>query len=293
MKKTELMIFFVLQFNGLTKNTRTVIRIDLIVESNLDCGCWCELKGTTGKDCACPESISPRTTHLSSAKRDLQSDKFRPTRDATRELGFDEMTVALFVNDYYINDDYYTFPVQYMPFDSLCHFLNCQDYTGCYTAITPGKVGNTYKDRNCEFVEVSCDDGDDQTNDRCVPPRNPSSTNIPNCIHTGLDEPLNGYCYYVDGPGYKCQQSCTSDDDCDAGGACYEIDCSVNALQQENLESANSSKHQSVGSLSPLQLFGIIGGCVGFVVMVVFVVVIYKKFFQDADTIASLQVPLN
>jgi len=298
--------FYVLQFKGLTKNTRTVIRIDLTIESDLDTGCWCKIyDGGAAVGCACPTSTSPRTTHLSSTKRDLPSKWYNPDRSRTLALGFDEFTVALFITDYYINDKYFKFPIQFLTFEKLGNVLNCLDYTGCFIAITPGRTENTYKDRTCEFVEETCDDGEDETYDQCVPPMIPNrKPNMPpNCIHTGWDDPFDGYCYYFD-DGYNCEQPCTLDEDCEEDGGCYGSapctsdlgdDNSVQGLQQEkNLESANSPKQQSVGSLSPLQLFGIIGGCVCLVVIAV--VVIYK-FFQsksiNEQTIANLQVPFN
>jgi len=301
-------ILYGLQFKGLTKNTRTVIRIDLTLNWNLDCGCTCKVSpGNTA--CQCPETVTPRKTHLSSSqKRSQQGKIFDPThkRDNSQELGFDEFTVALYVNDYYVKNKYYSFPIQYMRFENrtLCRVVSCTDYTGCYTGTPTAKI-DTYKDRGCDFVQVSCDDGDDETYDRCIPPIKPYKTpNMPPiCIHTGWDEIQDSYCYY--GNGFDCQDSCTgSNDTCVKDkftGWCFESSaCSVDALQQENLEAATSSKQLSVGSLSPLQVFGIIGGCIGFVVLVavvIFVVVIYKKFFQDKsihqDTIVSLQVPLN
>jgi len=294
---------YALQFNGLTKNTRTVIRIDILIENDIACGCSCTVV-PIGRQCQCPVVPTPRKTHLSSSmKRYHQAEGFNPTnpdRDSTRELGRDEFTVALFVDDYYVNGNYYTFPVKFVPFvsETLCNILSCTDYTGCYTGTAEGKIGNTYKDRGCEFVAVSCDDGDDKTYDRCVPPSYPygeDEPKIPICIHSGWDDIQDSYCYY--GDGFHCDLPCISDDDCD-GGACFESsECSVDVsfLQEEILESANSTtKHQS-GSLKPLQLFGIIGGCIVLVVTVVFVLV--KKFYLERsineDTIASLRVPLN
>jgi hypothetical protein len=278
---------FVLHFKGLTKNTRTVIRLDLLIECDLDCGCSCDIGPNDKISCVCPASTTPRRTHLSGSKKRYQQQSGFDLTGSNSKLivGLDPYTVALLINDYSVNDNYYTFPEEFVLFadETLCKILSCDDYTGCFTGTVSGKIGNSYKDRSCEFVEVSCDDGDDETNDRCVPPRSPSSEpNMPpNCIHTGWDETLDGYCYYFIGKGYNCQQSCSSDDDCEEDGGCYEnTECSVHTLQQENLESANSSKKQSVGSLSPLQLFGIIGGCVGFIALVA-VVVLYKKFFQE------------
>jgi len=385
-------------FQGLTKNSRTVFRIDLVIYSDLDCECSCHFRdGHTS--CVCPFMSVPRKPHISGAKKRAQQSEMSHRRDKTRELGRDEYSVALYINDYYVDDNYYTFPVKFIPFadNTLCQVLCCEDYTSCFTGTPSGKIRNSYKDRTCDYVEASCDDGDDETNDRCVPPSpyDYERNMPPNCIHTPWDESLHGYCYYFDPEkngydceysctsnddcetdgvcyeyddcsvdespqgdhgycyygddyGYDCETPCTSDDDCEVDGGCYEYDefdcpdeqgeslygycyyedddygidcenpcafdddceyeggycyeddeseCSVDALQQENLESANNSKQQSVGSFSPLQLFGIIGGCVGFVVMVVFVVVIYKKSIQvksiNEETIASLQVPLN
>jgi len=291
-------IIYVLQFSGLTQNTNTVIRLDIVIECNLDCGCSCDVQPDDKTTCVCPASTTPRRTHLSETrKRHQQQSESHPKWI----VGIDPYQVALLINDYYINDDYYTFPVLDVLFadGTLCEIVSCDDYTGCFTGSVSGKIGNSYKDRTCDFAEVSCDDGDEETYDRCIPPSQPNDEpNMPpNCIHTGWDETLDAYCYYLN-QGYDCEYSCMSDDDCDVDGTCYESsDCSVIALQEENLESADSSKQQSIGSLSPLQLIGIIGGCVGFVVMVVFVVVIYKKFYHEksmsGDAIASLQVPLN
>jgi len=298
--------FWILQFTGLSPNTRTVIRIDVLLESTLDCGCVCQMPppGGTQSLCVCPASVTPRTTHLSGTggggKRNIQSGiYYNPKRDPTMDLGSDRYQVPLFINDYYLNDDHYTFPVQSVPFTpgTSCDILTCIDYTGCWTGSVGGKIKNSYLDRTCNFAPVSCDDGNPSTYDICVPPVYPlmKPYTPPNCVHTPLGVSLNGFCYFIDGGGYNCKQPCFSNSDCGTDGVCYPTNC-VSALQEENLESATSgsNKHQSVGSLSPLQLFGIIGGCVCFVVIAV--VVIYK-FVQsrsiNQDTFANLQVPLN
>jgi len=215
------------------------------------------------------------------------------------DLGSDRYQVPLFINDYYLNDNHFTFPVQSVPFTpgTSCDILTCIDYTGCWTGSVSGKIKNSYLDRTCNFAPVSCDDGNPATYDICVPPVYPlmKPNNPPDCVHTPMGVALNGYCYFIDGDGYNCQQPCFSNNDCGTDGVCYPTNC-VSGLQEESLATANggANKHQSVGSLSPLQLSGIIGGCVCFVVIAV--VVIYK-FVQarsiNQETFTNLQVPLN
>jgi len=324
-------LLWLLQFSGLTKNTRTVIRIDMVMGASLDCGCHCDYNPGAQSTCYCPAVVTPRSTHLSGGKRsthltrgkrsthltrvqrsthlsggkrnDQSAPYYNPNRDPTRELGIDEYTVPLFIDDYYLNDVHYTFPVKYLVFgtdalgsSTLCDVVSCVDNTGCFTGAPSGKINGSYKDRTCVWVEVSCDDGDPNTWDRCVPLNNPDPQTTPNCVHTPMGVSLNGFCYYFDGDGYNCKEPCFSDRDCETAGICYQTNC-ANALQQENLELATDRKRQSVGSLSALQLGGIIGGCVCFVVVAV--VVIYKlsqakqEMSINEDTFASLQVPLN
>jgi len=222
---------------------------------------------------------------------------YNVNRDPTVELGRDRYQVPMYVNDYYVNGNHYTFPVQSVSFvyDTLCDVLSCLDYTGCWTGAVSPKIGNTYFGRTCNFAPVICNDGNSGTYDFCVPPVWPNyAPNMPpKCVYTPNGAALNGFCYYINGGGYNCQKRCFTDSNCGVGGVCYPTNC-ISNLQDEELESANGAKHQSVGSLSPLQLFGIIGGCVCFVVVAV--VVIYK-FIQarkmNEDTIASLQEPLN
>jgi len=274
------MFSYAIQLQGLTSNTRTVIRIDFVIECDLDCGCWCDVLPDKVV-CSCPESATPRETHISQTKK---RQRFN--------ILFDPYTVALLANDYYINDDYYTFTVMSVLFeDSLCDILNCEDKSSCYIGTVSGKIGNSYKNRTCEYVKVNCDDGDDETYDRCLPSLTGQD---PTCLHTRSNVTLVGYCYYEES-GYDCEQTCTSDDNCLLGGLCFEIPgCSVDGIQQEILETANNPEHES-GSLTTLKIVGIVGGCVAFVVMMVVVIrkIFYHQHEINEDTMAALQVPLN
>jgi len=365
-----------LQFTGLKRNTRAVIRLDLIIQCDLDCQCSC-YREEDEEHCYCGSTPIPRQTHISTAeKRDIEESHVVMSDD----IGYDPYQVVLYFTDYYVNGDYFPVSVKLVTFSNLCGVLSCLDYTGCYTGVIQ-QTGNSYKDRICIFEDVSCDDGYDCTKDVCIPPAVPYFNKPrvpPACIHREICDESNlggsiGNCYY--NYEYNCHHYCDSNDDCkEEGGTClenpfcseetthycywkdygfdcstpcsdyqdceggsctgtaycfsdqstghcywedYGFDCSTpcsdyqdcgdgawcyvttechssHELQEENSESAKSK--QLTGGLTPAQLGGIIAGCVGFVVMVMVVVFIYKKLHQEKfneDTIITLQVPLN
>jgi len=114
------------------------------------------------------------------------------------------------------------------------------------------------------------------------------------------------YCYFAeDNFGFDCTLSCDLDSDCGDGGKCYNtIQCSSKfmplLLQQEDSEFGDNSKQRTtLSGLSSIQLGAIIGGCVGFVGILMIVIVIIKRSHQNKintetfDTLQTLQVPLN
>jgi hypothetical protein len=174
----------------------------------------------------------------------------------------------------------------------------CQDYTSCYRGII-SFTGNTYLGRTCKFVEVYCDDGDECTEDTCIPLRQETRVKPPNCVHYDICE--YGYCYW-EGWEWDCQYPCIDYTDCGDGGGCYineECSSSFELQEKETTELPADSElkqteiEQKTEGLSPVALGGIIGGCFVFVVMVVIVVVIYKKVHQEKIKDVTLQVSLN
>jgi len=141
---------------------------------------------------------------------------------------------------------------------------------------------------------TTCESDDDCNNGSCF------YIDLRYCKSGEGDDP---HCYFAEDAMYNCSGTCEFDSDCGDGGECLRtIQCTPNfplMLQQENSEvGESSSKQQMTGAgLSSAQLGGIIGGCVGFVGILMIVVVIVKRFQQqkfNTETIdIALQVPLN
>jgi len=103
-----------------------------------------------------------------------------------------------------------------------------------------------------------------------------------------------GYCYW-DVSGFNCQESCTVHGQC-GDGACHVSKSACRNNYYELEEENSESRKKLIGGFTSAELGGIIAGCIGFVVVVIVAVVIYKKLQQEKfneDTIATLQVPLN
>jgi len=275
----------------------------------------------------------------------------------------EEYTTALQFNSYTVDGAYNQISTVYMNITNICDVFNCEDFTGCYTGVAAGKIDGTYLDRGCIWTPVSCDDGNPDTTDQCLPPYETIqvSNYPPNCIHV----PSNvntGYCYYYE--DWECDTVCYQDSDCDSGGLCFYINygycdsgegegsycywdstskkrnpkltynrhtyklhgyvgcsacnfdsdcnggrcletiqCSAEFkpfLLEEEISEEASNQRTTEGGLSSVQLGGIIGGCVGFVgILMIVVVVIVRRFHQrkinteTINTIDTLQVPLN
>jgi hypothetical protein len=215
----------VLSFKQLKSNTKTVIRIDLIIGCDMDCECPCWVQpGVVFDDqCGCYNSAGyPRQSRISSAQKVYQD--INPNN-----------LPAMFFNDYKVDGNYHQIPLVSVNFTKLFDVLVCLDFTGCSIAELPGKkTGCTYKDRDCKWYDVSCDDGDPCTIDQCIPPYQlydykEGRTFPPNCIHidTCGSDKIPGYCYDYNtnnGKNWNCSKECYSDADCEYGGICYYID---------------------------------------------------------------------
>jgi hypothetical protein len=361
----------VLELTGIEANTRSVIRIDLILGCDIACDCHCGIDEVTGlwtKACktiqyvridyingaTAPKSTTNTTTHKK--KRSLQETQRHADDCSTIDRNIDAL--AMFFNDYEVNGDYFKIPLVTVDFINVCDILRCSDLSGCWDYKIPGQIEGTYKDRRCDWHLVSCDDGDPCTIDQCIPPHNPTAEQSPaNCIHINSCESneITGYCHdYLELGAWNCSQKCKSDEDCpdpsqegtkfclfvdegyckngdgelfycysdvkesfDCSKSCYRSDCGdgerclstiqcsskfkPHLMQQENSEMGESSKQQQqqMRGLSAVQLGGIIGGCVGFVVigiLMIVVVIMKRKFNQqkiNSEIIDTLQVPLN
>jgi hypothetical protein len=305
----------VLELTGIKKNTRSVIRIDLSVGSDIDCDSHCIKESETGVWIELDVASLPyvRKSYVNSAlKRYLQESQLNS--DWCTAIDRDIFVLVMFFNSYEVNGDYYQIPLVSVDFINICQIIDCSDLSGCWNFHIPGQIGGTYKGRSCEWYPVSCDDGDSCTIDQCIPPINPTHEHIPpNCTHIdscGSDE-ISGYCYdYNSGAlwAWDCNNKCKSDADCailgEDGIYCLFVDdgfCKsgeVEFLMQEEISEDESLKQQRMtgGGLSSIQLGAIIGGCVAFVSILMVVFVIVKRSHQqkiNPEIIETLQVPLN
>jgi hypothetical protein len=233
----------VLNFTGLKASTKTVIRIDMIIDpwiffslceciKDPDSGEWSqECSGLTSEGYL-------RVSHISSAQNG-ELNGTHQTHDITKKrviregyncetMDHDVYLVALGFNDYTVDGDYHQIPLVYVDFTNIDDILVCNDPTDCSIGEVSGKTGDSYKDRYCHWTPVSCDDGDPCTIDQCLPTTNElvkMNGNEPYCIHIdscGSNE-IYGYCHYIDrgDKNWDCSYGCYSDNDCEDGGICY------------------------------------------------------------------------
>jgi len=207
----------VLKFTGLKANTITVIRIDVKIgyDYQIPCHCVQSANGEWKRECPPPPSIGyVRKTYISSAqKRDIQESQ---KHEDVYDCGFDRdiYSLFLFFNDFTVDGDYYKILLVSVDLTSDVNVLVCKDYTGCFTGSVPGKTGGTYKDRDCVWTPVSCDDRDRCTVDQCIPQYVLEDSNFPSakCIHLPScdSEVISGYCYYInDYPeNWDCSKKC-------------------------------------------------------------------------------------